>query len=95
MSGQLDLGSVHDAAEIISATLTVNGWSSSAQTVQDALLIADGYAYIVSPAPSSFAAYNARQIYADDVTTDGQITFHCTEAPSAAISVRIMRLEAE
>lgn len=73
-------------------TLTAAGWSSNAQTVSNANFLASGYGYIVSPASGSFAAYGSAQIYADDVTTAGRMTFHCTDAPSTALTVNIARV---
>ena len=73
-------------------TLTVVGWSSNAQTVSNANFIASGYSYIVSPASGSFTDYGSAQIYADDVTVAGQMTFHCTDAPSTALTVNITRV---
>lgn len=73
-------------------TLTAAGWSSNAQTVSNANFIANGYGYIVSPASGSFSDYGSAQIYADDVTVDGQMTFHCTDAPSTALTVNIARV---
>lgn len=72
-------------------TLASASWSSNTQTVSNANFIASGYAYIVSPASASFADYGAAQIYADDVSTDGQMTFHCTDAPSSDLTVNIVR----
>ena len=73
-------------------TLTTAGWSSSTQTVSNANFLASGYAYIVSPASASFSAYGEAQIYADNVTTDGQMVFHCDSAPSADLTVNITRV---
>ena len=74
-------------------TLTAAGWSSNAQTVSNAYFIASGYAYTVVPASSSFADYGAAQIYADDVTTNGSMTFHCDSVPSSDLTVNILRTE--
>ena len=73
-------------------TLTAAGWSSNAQTVSNANFIASGFGYIVSPASGSFSDYASAQIYADDVTVAGQMTFHCTTAPSAALTVNVLRV---
>lgn len=73
-------------------TLTVSGWSGNAQTVSNSNFSTSGYAYIVSPASSSFSDYASAQIYADDVTTSGQMTFHCTDAPTSALTVNIVRV---
>lgn len=73
-------------------TLTTAGWSSKAQTVSNANFLTSGYAYIVSPASTSFLDYGTAQIYADDVTTTGQMTFHCEDVPSSALTVNITRV---
>ncbi len=73
-------------------TLAAAGWSSNAQTISNANFITSGFAYTVAPASGSFADYASAQIYADDVTVAGQMTFHCTTAPSAALTVNIMRV---
>lgn len=73
-------------------TLTAAGWSSNAQTVSNANFVASGYGYIVSPASGSFADYASAQIYADDVTVTGQMTFHCASTPSSDLTVNILRV---
>lgn len=75
-------------------TLASASWSSDAQTVSNANFIASGYAYIVSPASASFSDYGTAQIYADDVTTDGSMTFHCADEPSSNLTVNIVRVVA-
>lgn len=74
-------------------TLSASGWSNNAQTVSNANFIVSGYSYVVSPASASLEAYAESQIYADDVTTAGRMTFHCGEVPSAALTVNILRVE--
>lgn len=81
-----------DKPVAFSVTLSSSGWSNSAQTVSDNRFIANGYAYIVSADPASFSAYTKAMVYADDVTTDGQMTFRYGKAPSAALSVSIVRV---
>lgn len=73
-------------------TLTAAGWSNNAQTVSNANFLASGYGYIVTPASASFADYAEAVIYADNVTTDGSMTFHCTTAPSSDLTVNILRV---
>ena len=73
-------------------TLTAAGWSNNAQTISNANFLASGYGYIVSPASGSFADYASAQIYADDVTVAGQMTFHCTTVPSSNLTVNILRV---
>lgn len=75
-------------------TLSSASWISNQQTVSDAKFIASGYAYMVSPASSGFSAYTDAEIYADDVSTDGSMTFHCTTAPSSNLTVNIVRVVA-
>ena len=82
-------------ANEITATLTADGWSNGFQTVQDAALVASGYGYIVTPAPDSYGAYAASMVYADAVTVDGEITFHCEDAPTDALTVSIMKIKVE
>lgn len=73
-------------------TLSAASWSNNAQTVSNANFLASGYAYIVSPASASFADYGEAQIYADDVSTDGSMVFHCDSAPSSDLTVNIVRV---
>lgn len=76
-------------------TLTAAGWSGNAQTVSNSNFAASGYAYTVAPASGSFAAYASAVIYADDVTAEGKMTFHCSEKPTANLTVNILRVEVE
>ena len=73
-------------------TLDDASWSNNAQTVSNASFLASGYGYIVTPASASFADYAAAVIYADNVTTDGSMTFHCSTAPSSDLTVNIIRV---
>lgn len=75
-------------------TLTTSGWSNKAQTIGNANFVPSGYSYIVSPASASFLAYGEAQVYADNVTTNGQMTFHCEDTPSSALTVNIVRVVA-
>lgn len=78
-------------AKSFTITLASASWSNNAQTVSNADFYASGYAYIVSPAGSSFSDYAAAVIYADDVTVDGSMTFHCTNVPTNNLTVNIQR----
>ena len=89
-----NLSSLQGSFKGFTVTLASASWVSNEQTVSDAKFIASGYSYIVSPASASFADYGAAQIYADDVTTDGSMTFHCTSAPSTNLTVNIARVVA-
>lgn len=54
-----------------------------------------GYGYIITPDPDSYGAYTSAVIYADSVTTEGQITFHCEETPTEALKVSVMKIKVE
>ena len=73
-------------------TLTAAGWSNNAQTISDSRFVSTGYAYTVAPASGSFADYAEAMIYADDVATNGQMVFHCDSAPTAELTVNIVRM---
>lgn len=75
-------------------TLTAVGWSSNSQTVSDERFQASGYSYITNPADSNFTAWAEAVIRGQDVTTNGQMVFTCSEAPTGDITVKIIRLEA-
>ena len=73
-------------------SLTAAGWSDNAQTVSNANFLSAGYAYTVAPASGSFADYADAMVYADDVTEDGQMVFHCDSTPTADLTVNIVRM---
>ena len=86
-----DLSTLSGAFKSFTVTLSSASWVSNAQTVSDAKFLASGYSYIVSPASASFSDYGNAQIYADDVTTDGSMTFHCSSVPTSDLTVNIAR----
>lgn len=73
-------------------TLASASWSNNAQTVSNSNFVASGYGYIVSPNSAAFTAYGEAGIYADDVSTAGQMTFHCSDAPSSNLTVNVVRV---
>ena len=81
-----------DKSVAFTVSLTVAGWSNNAQTVSNANLLSAGYAYTVAPASGSFANYADAMVYADDVTADGQMVFHCDSTPTADLTVNIVRM---
>ena len=85
-------GEILEANVAFTVTLPSASWTSNAQTVSNTNFIASGYAYIVSPVSSSFADYAAAVIYADDVSTTGQMTFHCSDVPTSNLTVNIVRI---
>ena len=81
-----------DKSVAFTVTLTAAGWSNNAQTVSNVNFLSAGYAYTVSPASVSFADYAEAMVYADDVTTNGQMMFHCDSTPTADLTVNIVRM---
>ena len=81
-----------DKSVAFTVTLTAAGWSNNAQTVSNTNFLSAGYAYTVAPASGSFADYADAMVYADDVTTNGQMVFHCDSAPTADLTVNIVRM---
>ena len=88
-----DISGKSDKAVAFTVVLAAAGWSGNAQTVTDERFLSQGCAYTVAPASGSFSAYADAMIYADDVTADGQIVFHCGEVPDADLTVNVMRTE--
>ena len=81
-----------DKSVAFTVTLTAAGWADNVQTISDARFVSTGYAYTVAPASGSFADYADAMVYADDVTADGQMVFHCDSAPTADLTVNIVRM---
>ncbi len=79
-------------AKSVTVSLTANGWSSNTQTKTGSFFVASGYAYIVSPTSAARSGYFDSNIYADDVTVDGEMTFHCESAPSSNLTVNVVRV---
>lgn len=77
------------------ATLDANDWDSESKTltIQDNKFIVDGYIYSVSPVVENMSEYSIREIYASDITTDGEITFNCVSVPVTDLSVIIERIK--
>ena len=81
-----------DKSVAFTVSLTAAGWSDNAQTISNENFLSAGYAYTVAPASGSFADYADAMVYADDVTADGQMVFHCDSAPTADLTVNIVRM---
>ena len=81
-----------DKSVDFTVTLTAAGCSNNAQTISDSKFVSSGYAYTVAPASVSFANYADAMVYADDVTTNGRMVFHCDSAPTANLTVNIVRM---
>ena len=74
-------------------TLASSAWSNGSQTVSDARFLTGNYCYMVYAAPSDTYAWQDADIYADDVTTAGQMTFHTDATPTGNLTAQIIRLE--
>ena len=81
-----------DKSVAFTVSLTAAGWADNAQTISSANFLSAGYAYTVAPASGSFADYADAMVYADDVTADGQMMFHCDSVPTADLTVNIVRM---
>ena len=81
-----------DKSVAFTVSLTAAGWSDNAQTIVNENFLSAGYAYTVAPASGSFADYADAIVYADDVTADGQMVFHCDSTPTADLTVNIVRM---
>ena len=80
----------------IIVTLPAENWSGRAQTVQDESLLADSkYWYIVCADADCLMAASETGVKADNITVDGQITFHCEVTPVEDLTLYILRLEVE
>lgn len=86
------LRSKADKSVAFTVTLTAAGWADNAQTISNANFLSAGYAYTVAPASGSFADYADAMVYSDDVTTNGQMVFHCDSVPTADLTVNIVRM---
>lgn len=101
VSEQQDGWSVDDLVDYLATsypvsftvTLASASWSAGEQTVQDANFVASGYTYFVNASPDDTYDYQDSRIYADDVETDGEMTFHCDDTPANDLVVNIVRMK--
>lgn len=83
------IGAVREGS-LFDITLSKNSWANGSQTITDARFKSAGkYGYIVGPGASTRTEYLDCVVQADDVTVDGQITFHCEEAPGTDLTASI------
>lgn len=73
-------------------TLPSANWSAGVQTVTNAEFLTGDYCYMVYASPSSTYAWQDADVYADDVSTAGQMTFHCDVTPSSDLVANVIRL---
>jgi hypothetical protein len=79
--------------DILYVTLKSTGWKDQLQTVTNSDLKKTGYCYIVAPMGDSYAAYTDAFVMAEDVATDGSITFLCGKKPTVDLNVQILKTE--
>lgn len=89
-----DWNNKSDKAVSFWINLPAGDWDGDSKTitVADEKFIADGYAYIVAPSASAIADYATSQIYADEIVTDGEITFVCEVLPVTDLIVNVLRV---
>lgn len=74
-------------------TLLATDWNEKALTITDNYLLStSSYSYIISPKASSFQEYVDCGIYADDISTNGKLVFHCEEVPTHDLNVQVLRM---
>lgn len=81
-----------EASESFTVSLPLSAWSENAQTVSNVKFVASGFSYFVSASPSDTLDYGESVIYADNVTTDGSMTFHCVDLPVRDLTVNIVKV---
>ena len=90
-----DTPTIPEKNKVLTGSLTVAGWTAETggfkQTLSVSGLATSGYTYTVYPNSSQYKVWTEAGIYADDVSTANQITFHCTEKPTVAVSVNIKK----
>jgi len=91
--GLIRAASGYQWATILAAftvVLTTGGWANNEQTIQDARFRAMGYGYVVAPEADSYAAYTTAMVRAEDPTTDGEMSFVCSDTPTSNLTVNIL-----
>lgn len=89
-------GDKAEKGETATLVLHKENWDGTqkTQTLTDPLFVASSaYRYLVGSATADSTAYSNAGIRAEDITTTGQITFHCEMPPEADLTVEIVRLE--
>lgn len=80
----------------LTVDLPASGWVDRVQTVKDESFLAKGtYWYFVCGDADNFAAWSEACVTADNITKNGEMTFHCLATPTVDLTVNILRLEVE
>ena len=77
------------------ASLPSASWSGNELTVSNADFIASGYEYIVTASPDDTLDWQDANVYAEDVTTDGSMTFVCDTEPTSDLTANILRVKVQ
>lgn len=84
---------IHSGAIV---TLPASGWVERVQTIQNEFFLAKGTCwYFVCGDADNFAAWSEACVTADNITQNGEMTFHCLATPTVDLTVLILRLEVE
>lgn len=78
--------------DVLVVELSKTGWSQSAQTIQNDLFVAEGYAYVVSPTNQCRTEYGDADVHAGDVVENRKMEFYCNEVPTVNLYANILRL---
>lgn len=74
--------------------LLADEWSNDGvQVVEGHNIKKDGCHYIISPITEDLQEYGDCQVYAEDVTVDGEITFKCIDVPRNDLDIVIVQME--
>ncbi len=80
---------------IDTVALTVDGWEADGDEFKQTVAVSNtpvsGYVYTVYPNSAQYKAWCEAGIYAEDITTANQITFRCSDKPTAEITVNIKK----
>lgn len=76
-------------------TLSSSGWAENSQTVSNDYFLSDGYCYFVIPSKENEIDYVTSGVEPEDVTSNGSMTFICSEVPDTELTVTIVRLEVQ
>ena len=79
---------------VLEVTLPASGWTLSggvySQTVEDDTFAAEGFAYVVSPAPADFADYAAACVRMGEITEDGWASFCADSLPASDLTAQVL-----
>lgn len=99
--GSDEMGRLWTAGNIVSEalkfTITPNRWSGSGPftfAISYPGLIVDGFAYIVTPTPETYAAASENMVVANDITVNGTMTVTAKTKPKANVALYVLKMKA-